>query len=90
MTNEVTVKIKNLSTEILKLKVIEYSESVIEKPKFKKNVLKSKKSTDMKVRLNTDYDVLRPIQASIVVIALDDKDEEVIRFSIPIIGGGRQ
>ncbi len=90
MINEVTVRLENLSAEKLKLKVIEYSEGVIEKPEFKKDVLKSEKSTEMKVRLNADYDVLKPIQASIIVIALDDKDEEVIRFSIPIIGGGRQ
>ncbi|HHH80408.1 MAG TPA: DUF1573 domain-containing protein [candidate division Zixibacteria bacterium] len=86
---KLTVKIKNLSDKNLKLEVVDYTDKVFEKPVLKSKNLKKKKSTKLTVQLVPNYDMIMPIQASITIAAYDSNNKEVMRFTIPAVGGGR-
>ncbi len=83
------VKITNSSDKKLTLKIIEYTENIIEQPKIKRETLKAGKSTELYIAVVKNYDIKTPIKASITIAAIDKSGSEVTRITIPIIGAGK-
>ncbi len=82
-------KVKNISDQKLKLRVIDYTWTVLQKPEIKRETLKKGKSTKVKVKLVEGYDSRKPVKASITLAAFDKSDSEVCRITVPIVGGGK-
>ncbi|MCD6418193.1 DUF1573 domain-containing protein [bacterium] len=83
------IKIKNASDKKLTLKIIEYTEDILNPPKLKKTTLKPGKTTELSISVVKDYDIKKMIKASITIAAYDKSGSEVTRITIPIIGAGR-
>ncbi|RKZ33117.1 hypothetical protein DRQ33_04760, partial [bacterium] len=87
--SEYEAKIENMSEEKIELKVVDFTEDVFEEVELDDNKIKGKKSTELEIKVDSNYDINQPVQASITIAAYDNSGSEVTRISIPVIGGGR-
>ena len=87
--SKATVVIRNLSDKKLTLKVVDYTDDVLKEVKLKKTTLKGNGKVKLQVKVRDDYDINKPVQASITIAAYDKSGSEVTRITIPVVGGGK-
>lgn len=89
LKDEIKIKIKNRHEKILTLKVIDYTDGIILKPALDNNPLKPKRETQCTVKLDPDCIKTEPLKASLTIAGYDKEEKEVVRLTIPVIGGGK-
>jgi hypothetical protein len=83
------VKIKNLTNDIVTLKIVDFYNEVLDTPTLSATEIAANGSIDMSVSVLATIPADNLIQGSVTLSANDKTGKEMSRLTIPVYGGGK-